>query len=49
MDARGRLHDFNHDGGKLAAVATYHPRTLIARPALKAQAWQDLQMLANEG
>lgn len=48
MDARGRLHDFNHDGGKLAAVATYHPRTLIARPALKAQAWQDLQMLANK-
>lgn len=48
MDARGHLHDFNHNGRKWTAFVTFHPRTLLARPALKAQAWQDLQMLANK-
>jgi uracil-DNA glycosylase len=48
MQARGSLHYINHDGGKTAAVATFHPRTLVAQPQLKAQAWKDLQMLVRK-
>lgn len=44
--ARGGLRDVNHPGGKMChAVASYHPRFLIERPAQKAEAWKDLQML----
>ena len=46
-DARGRLHTINHDGGKTEAVASYHPRFLLERPAAKADAWRDLQMLTG--
>ena len=35
MQARTNLPDFNQDGGILNAVATFHPRTLLARPTLK--------------
>lgn len=49
MKARGNLRDINYDVRKKAALTTFHPRTLIARPAMKAQAWQDLQMLAKGG
>lgn len=46
MEARGRLHVLNHKGGKTTeAVASFHPRMLLERPALKAEAWKDLQML----
>ena len=45
MSARTNLPDFNQDGGILTAVATFHPRTLLARPVLKAQAWKDLQRI----
>ena len=48
MKARGNLHYFNQDDRKTAAIATFHPRTLIAQPQLKAQAWKDLQMLARK-
>jgi uracil-DNA glycosylase len=48
MDARGNLRDFNHDGGKKAVLTTFHPRTLIARPQMKAQAWKDLQMFVKK-
>jgi uracil-DNA glycosylase len=48
MKARGNLQYFNHDDRKTAAVATFHPRTLIAQPRMKAKAWQDLQMLARK-
>jgi uracil-DNA glycosylase len=48
MQARGNLQYFNHDDRKTAAVATFHPRTLIAQPRMKAKAWQDLQMLARK-
>ncbi len=44
MTARGNLHYFNHDGQKVSAMVTFHPRTLLARPILKAQAWKDMQM-----
>ncbi len=45
MTARGNLHYFNHDGQKVASLVTFHPRTLLSRPILKAQAWKDLQMI----
>lgn len=45
MTARKNLHYFNHDGQKVTALTTFHPRTLLARPILKAQAWKDMQML----
>jgi uracil-DNA glycosylase len=48
MQARGNLLHINHDDGKTAAIATFHPRTLMAQPQLKAQAWKDLQMLARK-
>jgi DNA polymerase len=48
MQARGVLHYINHNGGKTAAMATFHPRTLMAQPQLKAQAWKDLQMLVRK-
>ena len=53
-EAQGRLHAFNHkDGqrdatrsaGETQVVASYHPRFLIEKPAAKAEAWKDLQML----
>ena len=43
--ARGAIHVVNHGGGKVAAVASFHPRLLIERPAAKAEAWKDLQLL----
>ena len=48
MKARGNLLDINQDDRKTAAIATFHPRTLIMQPQLKAQAWKDLQMLARK-
>lgn len=48
MQARTNLPDFNQDGGILTAVATFHPRTLLARPVLKAQAWKDLQRIVRK-
>jgi uracil-DNA glycosylase len=48
MQARGNLHYINHHDRKTAAIATFHPRTLMAQPQLKAQAWKDLQMLARK-
>ncbi len=43
--ARGRLHGFSHKVGETGAVASFHPRFLIEKPAAKAEAWKDLQML----
>lgn len=48
MQARGDLHYFNHHDRKTAAVATFHPRTLIAQPRMKSKAWQDLLMVARK-
>jgi uracil-DNA glycosylase len=47
MESRGRLGNINYKGGNMAALTTFHPRTLIARPQMKAQAWKDLQMFAK--
>ena len=43
--ARGRLRALNHDGRETGVVASFHPRFLLEKPALKAEAWKDLQML----
>lgn len=45
--ARGSLHFFNHADAQLSAIATFHPRFLLERPAAKAEAWKDLQLLAS--
>lgn len=43
--SRGSLRSVNQAGAQLEVVASWHPRSLIERPALKAQAWEDLQLL----
>lgn len=52
--ARGGLHVVNLSSSKVygdsinietEAVASFHPRFLLERPAAKAEAWKDLQML----
>ncbi|CAN5220469.1 uracil-DNA glycosylase [soil metagenome] len=47
--ARGSLHRINHSSAiresGTEAVASFHPRLLLERPAQKAEAWRDLQML----
>jgi uracil-DNA glycosylase len=48
MQARGNLRNINHVVRNMAALATFHPRTLAAQPILKAKAWADLQMVMQE-
>jgi DNA polymerase len=45
IPARGEFHSLNLGAATVEAVATYHPRLLLERPACKAQAWKDLQLL----
>lgn len=47
-EAVGGLHDFNHDGGIVPAIATFHPRLLLTQPAAKAECWRILQSLIEE-
>lgn len=47
-EARGRKHVVNHEGATVSAIATFHPRFLLQRPALKAAAWADLRMALQE-
>jgi DNA polymerase len=47
MPARGQLHPLNLGSLTIETVATFHPRLLSERPAYKAQAWKDLQLLMN--
>jgi uracil-DNA glycosylase family 4 len=46
---RGSLQSINLKAGTVAvdieAVASFHPRFLLEKPAAKAEAWKDLQML----
>ncbi|MEG3180189.1 uracil-DNA glycosylase family protein [Sphingomonas sp. LT1P40] len=42
---RERLHKVNYEGGQSAAVTVRHPRFLIDKPAAKADAWKNLQLL----
>jgi DNA polymerase len=41
----GSLHFLNHDGGTVAAFASFHPRLLLGQPAAKAECWRTLQRL----
>lgn len=43
--ARGLLHEVKHKAGTVDAVASFHPRLLLDRPAAKQEAWRDLQLL----
>lgn len=45
--ARGHLHVINRERGEesIDVVASFHPRFLLDRPAAKAEAWKDLQLL----
>lgn len=45
---RGRLQPVNQENGQSLMVATFHPRFLLTRPAAKADAWKDLQLLLGE-
>ncbi len=42
------LQFFNHDGGTVPVVATFHPRLLLGQPAAKAECWHVLQSLIKE-
>lgn len=44
--ARGRLHGINQEATRI--IASFPPRLLLRQPALKAEAWKDLRMLAEE-
>lgn len=44
----GNFHSVNLDDATVKAVPSFHPRTLIQRPALKAVAWRDLQLILGE-
>ena len=47
-EARGRLRVLNHKSGKEGHVlATFHPRFLLERPEMKAQAWRDLLLIGG--
>lgn len=45
---RGSLHAFNHKNGQTGVVASFHPRFLLEKPAAKAEAWKDLQLLMGD-
>lgn len=42
------LQVFNHDGGTVPVVTTFHPRLLLTQPAAKAECWRVLQSLIEE-
>lgn len=48
MKARGRWHQISTHSGETRAMATFPPFFLLDRPAAKAAAWADLQMLQEE-
>ena len=47
-DGGNDLRDFNHGGGNVPAVATFHPRLLLQQPAAKAECWRLLQILIED-
>lgn len=48
MEARTISPDFNQNGLNLTGAVTFHPRTLLSRALLKAQAWKDLQRIVRK-
>ena len=47
LAARKKKQFINHVSSKTEAITTFHPRILLERPELKAEAWKDLQMLTR--
>ncbi|QCB39072.1 uracil-DNA glycosylase [Sphingobium sp. PAMC28499] len=47
-DRPAGLRPFNHEGGTVPAIATFHPRLLLSQPAAKAECWRALQSLIEE-
>ncbi|USI71874.1 uracil-DNA glycosylase family protein [Sphingomonas morindae] len=45
LAASQALTPLDHGGHEVAAIATFHPRTLRRQPPLKAEAWRSLQHL----
>ena len=45
VPGRRNLHTVNLKSATMDAVASLHPRFLIEKPAMKAEAWKDLQLL----
>jgi len=43
------LHAINHSQATVMAAACHHPRFLLKRPAAKADAWKNLQLLLSGG
>lgn len=41
------IRDVNHFGGNTRAVASFHPRFLLERPAAKSEAWKHLLLLSR--
>ena len=48
IEARGRLHQINHRGATMTAIATFHPRELLRTSGRKADAWRDLRLLLGD-
>ena len=48
LAAAGRIHDVNLDGVTMNAIATLHPRVLLANPKFKARVWADMQRLFED-
>lgn len=48
MKSRENLHYFNHNDLNKLLITTFHPRSLLAKPQLKRQAWRDLQILIKK-
>ena len=47
LTARKKKQFINHVSSKTEAIVTFHPRILLERPELKAEAWRDLQLLTR--
>ena len=45
QQARGTLHEINHENGSIEVVVSFSPRFLLQSPRRKADAWADMQML----
>lgn len=45
LSARQKKLFINHHTSQTEAIVTFHPRTLLERPEIKADAWSDLQLL----
>lgn len=46
--AAGRIHGVNLDGVTMDAIATLHPRVLLANPKFKGRVWADMQRLFED-